>query len=597
VVSRYSTVAFSVNDMGDWRDKVHYRHVGAHSIPALPRPQKISMTLDELYKMIAYVYSEQNAQRSNSATFAHFVEVCGMLTIHDRKKKREGVTVTDALCKALGWYFPLLAKFRVRSVEDLVFRKYPYVCPYCRRAPHEDSDCKAVRGTSSTVNHDALRAAYIRNSPLRPKSLNEWQTMFQKIYPRGPEDKRSVIGLFEEIGELAEAIRVFEPHPEYFAGEAADVFSYLMGVANELGIRMLQEDNAEFSLQDEFLKRYPGLCTQCGSQICICPSVPQATVGRLAKELGLQTMSELFNPEPRSFAADGKRIAAAALERAGGYHGLAVQLPFDRGDANRALMVLCLKLGDFYRESNPDLADRFCSAALKVGTSETTPGTRARKTELGELPQWIKIAWRELDPETKKEFAVQEALAAEFGTAFGTLRILFVSCSPEDLEHLRGDREYRAIDEAIRLANRGTDISVRYLPASTIDDLRRALLHESYEIIHFSGHSNGNSLVFEDTDGRSQEVPLDAIAELVSEQKDLRCVVLNSCESTSKLSTPMAGHTVGMSDSVDDAAAIEFGRGFYDALACGKNVEDAANEGLRAARLKQLDVPITVLKR
>jgi NTP pyrophosphatase (non-canonical NTP hydrolase) len=337
--------------------------------------------------------------------------------------------------------------------------------------------------------------------------------MFQKIYPRGPEDRRSVIGLFEEIGELAEAIRVFEPHPEYFAGEAADVFSYLMGVANELGSRMLQEDNAELSLQDEFLKRYPGLCTQCGSQICICPSVPEATVGRLAKELGLQTMSELFNPEPRSFASDGKRIAAAALERAGGYQGLAVQLPFDRGDANRALMVLCLKLGDVYRESNRALAERFYSAAFKVGTSGAAPGTPASKTDWGDLPQWIKTAWRELDPETKKEFAGEEALAAEIGTTFGKLRVLFVSCSPKDQEHLRGDREYRAIDEAIRLANRSDEISVRYLAASTVDDLRRALLHDSYEIIHFSGHSNGDSLIFEDAEGGSQEALLAARGE------------------------------------------------------------------------------------
>ena len=60
--------------------------------------------------MTAYIYSEQNAIRPVTATLSHFVEVCGMLTIHDRKKRREGVDFTDALCKALGWYFPLLAK-------------------------------------------------------------------------------------------------------------------------------------------------------------------------------------------------------------------------------------------------------------------------------------------------------------------------------------------------------------------------------------------------------------------------------------------------------------------------------------------------------
>jgi hypothetical protein len=59
--------------------------------------------------------------------------------------------------------------------------------------------------------------------------LNEWQLMFQEIYPRESDDRwRSTIGLFEELGELAEAIRVFDKYPMYFLGEAADIFSYLM---------------------------------------------------------------------------------------------------------------------------------------------------------------------------------------------------------------------------------------------------------------------------------------------------------------------------------------------------------------------------------
>lgn len=85
------------------------------------------LRLDDLYKMIAHIYGEQNAHRPASATFTHFLEVCGMLTVHSRNKKREGVTFVEALCKALGWYFPLMAKFKVSSVEELVFRKYPAV--------------------------------------------------------------------------------------------------------------------------------------------------------------------------------------------------------------------------------------------------------------------------------------------------------------------------------------------------------------------------------------------------------------------------------------------------------------------------------------
>jgi hypothetical protein len=47
-----------------------------------------SPSLDDLYHMTARIFSEQNADRPLTTTFAHFVEVSGMLSIHDRKKRR-----------------------------------------------------------------------------------------------------------------------------------------------------------------------------------------------------------------------------------------------------------------------------------------------------------------------------------------------------------------------------------------------------------------------------------------------------------------------------------------------------------------------------
>src|SRR5262249_35619380 len=145
-----------------------------------------------------------------------------------------------------------------------------------------------VLGTKQTVDHGALRRVYDRNTASRPVSLDEWQAMFQAIYPRTPEDKgRSTLGLCEELGELAEAVRVFDKHPKYCAGEAADTFSYLMGLANEYALRLAQQNGEAFSFEREFITRYPGLCVQCGFRICMCPSVPQATVGRMSKELDI----------------------------------------------------------------------------------------------------------------------------------------------------------------------------------------------------------------------------------------------------------------------------------------------------------------------
>jgi hypothetical protein len=176
---------------------------------------KLQLSLDELYKMTAHIYSDRNSSRTKEATFAHFVEVCGMLTIADRKKKREKVDFADALCKALGWYFPLLAKLRIRSAEALIFRKFPNVCPYCRQAPHEEVRCKLVRGTSSTLNHADVVTIFDQEWSNRPKGLNDWQNMFGRIYPRSVNEAgRSTIGLLEELGEMAEAIRVFDAHPQ-----------------------------------------------------------------------------------------------------------------------------------------------------------------------------------------------------------------------------------------------------------------------------------------------------------------------------------------------------------------------------------------------
>jgi hypothetical protein len=39
--------------------------------------------------MTAYIYGDRNSTRPKEATFAHFVEVCGMLTVDERAKKKE----------------------------------------------------------------------------------------------------------------------------------------------------------------------------------------------------------------------------------------------------------------------------------------------------------------------------------------------------------------------------------------------------------------------------------------------------------------------------------------------------------------------------
>jgi nucleoside phosphorylase/NTP pyrophosphatase (non-canonical NTP hydrolase) len=354
-------------------------------------------SLDGLYLMISSIYGEQNYHRSPSSTFAHFVEVCGMLTVHDKRKRNEGVSVEDALCKALGWFFPLMAKFRVASVEEMIYLKYPYVCPYCRLCPHDDGVCKTTRGVARTLDHSAVLEKREANRDRRPKRLSEWQLMFNRIYRRDLSDAksaRSTLGLFEEIGELAEAVRVFERYPKYFAGEAADVFSYLMGIANEHQLKVQEEDKPPFDLETSLLTSYPGMCTQCGHQVCICPSIPESTVGRLAKEMDLPASGGLFAIEYSKAEKRGKQIGDAVLQDLGGLAAFARQIPLDRGEANRALFILLLKLaGEIERTDQKQLAIQLQTAAKNIASESRMPGSKAHGQGVLEVFRLLESVW------------------------------------------------------------------------------------------------------------------------------------------------------------------------------------------------------------
>jgi len=551
-------------------------------------PQDQQPRLDDLYKMTAYIYADKLSSRSSSATFAHLVEVCGMLTIHDRKKKREGLDVTDALCKSLGWYFPLLAKFKVKSVEELIYRKFPGVCPYCREAPHQEMKCKQVKGTAPTLNHAELAEIYRRNWSSRPSTLNAWQQMFDRIYPRQLTDQgRSTVGLLEELGELAEAVRVGDAHPKYFLGEAADTFSYIMGIANEHKLR-LAESGREFFFEDEFLRQYPGLCMQCGCKVCVCPSVPQATIGRMAKEIEIGLDEEPFIKDQEDFSREGQRVAHEVLELLGGFNGLTGQLPLDRGDANHALILLCERIAEAVSEKNPDLASNLRAEAFRMGVSVRSAGTPRLPLDMEPLLRDIANGWSALSTSDKEKIKADQNLIGDFGNILEgsrVVRVLFVHCSPADAEHLRVTSELRIIRQSVR--HGAVKIDVDDLPAATIDDLRTKLLHADYryDVIHFAGHSDGDMLIFETVDGATEEVPLDAIANLLGKQ-NTGCVILNACSSIQNLRKSIAMYTIGMKGEIEDNLALEFSRGFYDALSAGKNVEEAYDEGITAVTLK-----------
>src|SRR5262249_22220119 len=93
--------------------------------------------------------------------------------------------------------------------------------------------------------------------------------------------------------------------------------------------------------------------------------------------------------------------------------------------------------------------------------------------------------------------------------------ILFLAANPKDTSRLRLDEELKSIDEALRRAKQRDNFRLVQKWAVTDDDLRRALLDEEPEIVHFCGHGAGkHGLVVESDTGGTQLISKDALAGL-----------------------------------------------------------------------------------
>ena len=153
-----------------------------------------------------------------------------------------------------------------------------------------------------------------------------------------------------------------------------------------------------------------------------------------------------------------------------------------------------------------------------------------------------------------------------------------MSANPSGTQPLRLQAEERVIKEAIQLSRGRDNVSLKTLVAATVDDLRRELLSEEYRIVHFSGHGEPGALVFETSEGGLMKSPLEALSALFKHYPETECVLLNACYSLSQL-MPLAPYTIGMEKPIDDNAAIEFARGFYDAIAAGRGFDFAVETG------------------
>jgi pyrimidine deaminase RibD-like protein/NTP pyrophosphatase (non-canonical NTP hydrolase) len=264
-------------------------------------------SLDDWYVSINRIYWNRNFQRDANAIFTHLVEVVGSLSVLVSKKKIvDSTQIAPYMAKAIAWWLALCGQVGVTSVAALLWAKFPGVCPYCRAKPHDEDECVQRKRVSRGPDWIELRRLGGSTISSRPQTIAQWQQLFASIYPpTGTEDYSMTFAkLSEEMGELAETIRVFSAAPGYFISEAADVFAWLMKLNNLVEKNVPKLSRGE-ELQRYLAEAYPARCRDCNAAICACPPILASTIGRIAHEVPSDFVSfseggSYLTPERRS---------------------------------------------------------------------------------------------------------------------------------------------------------------------------------------------------------------------------------------------------------------------------------------------------------
>lgn len=175
------------------------------------------------------------------------------------------------------------------------------------------------------------------------------------------------------------------------------------------------------------------------------------------------------------------------------------------------------------------------------------------------------------------------------------LRILVVAASPAGRSPLDLEREWKKVEEALAPLKAENRLILDRLDPPTPAALGQKL-RNAYHILHFIGHGTsadeGGSVELEGEDRRPAPLNGQSLAAILLDQKDLRLVLLNSCDgSRLAQNNPFSGvgqalvkcglpAVIAMRSRISDLAAADWSGSFYESLVAGEPVDAA----LSAAR-------------
>ncbi len=195
---------------------------------------------------------------------------------------------------------------------------------------------------------------------------------------------------------------------------------------------------------------------------------------------------------------------------------------------------------------------------------------------------------------TEAETAVDEVLRQLPDPKPEKLRVLILGASSAG--DLRVGREQKRIRTAVESALHRDQIEMDVRPAATTTDLLDGITKFRPHVVHFSGHSNEDLIVFEDEQDEPHEgviVTARAFARAIQATDDPPLLVLlNACKSAAQIDNLVAQvvpFAIGMADSIGDGDAINYAAQFYAAIANGQSIKSSHLSGQAALEIAGLE--------
>lgn len=158
------------------------------------------------------------------------------------------------LLVSIAWMMMIAERFYI-DTEKVVWERFPYLCSYCSNCPCLCKKNKIKKRLTPKIDNSK-----------KPKTISEFQEMFEQIYPPKTRSLTDAgMHLAEELGELSEAIHNYlgkHLRKQFIAieSELADYVSCFFGLISSLQI----------DLQKEVKHQYKENCYICHKTPCIC---------------------------------------------------------------------------------------------------------------------------------------------------------------------------------------------------------------------------------------------------------------------------------------------------------------------------------------